>query len=275
MVEHIERLEQERDEGGNTASPPSLPKKSQPPQCIYWSFTLNNWEVEQVERLERLFQHECKWYVFQEELSASGTPHLQGTLCLLKRQRRTELSALDKNIHWEPTKSVSGSLVYCTKKESAVGPVHYHGIDVPKPLKLHEPRGWQLEVMRIIADEPDERTIHWFWEANGGVGKTCLCKYLAVKHNALMVTGKSADMFHSIATNPKKRELVIVDVPRSTQDYVNYGAIEAIKNGLLFSGKYEGAQLVFNSPHVFMFANEPPREDKMSQDRWHIVNIQT
>jgi hypothetical protein len=54
---------------------------------------------------------------------------------------------------------------------------------------------------------------------------------------------------------------------------VNYGAIEQIKNGLLFSGKYEGGQCVFNQPHVIVFANAEPKEEQMSMDRWDIREI--
>ena len=49
--------------------------------------------------------------------------------------------------------------------------------------------------------------------------------------------------------------------------------IESIKNGLVFSGKYEGAQLIFNRPHVICFSNSLPDTTMMSADRWKIVNI--
>jgi hypothetical protein len=88
-----------------------------------------------------------------------------------------------------------------------------------------------------------------------------------------MLTGKSNDMYHMMSKFPDKNELFIVDCPRSQQDYINYGAIEQIKNGLVFSGKYEGAQLVFNCPHIFVFANVPPDESKMSLDRWNVRYI--
>ena len=39
-------------------------------------------------------------------------------------------------------------------------------------------------VVDILKTEPDERTIHWFWEPKGNVGKTTLCKWLVVKRGA-------------------------------------------------------------------------------------------
>jgi hypothetical protein len=255
--------------GGNTGSP--TPK--QPTQHKYWCFTLNNYQIEQIEHIEQVLKHESCWYVFQEEVGAEGTPHLQGTVCLKQRQRMTELKSLDPKIHWEPTKSVKASLVYCTKAETAVGKIYHHNINLPEQVEVVEPWGWALQVMTIVEAKPDSRTIHWFWEPDGGKGKTSLAKYLVVKCNALMLTGKSNDMYHMIAKFPNKRKLFIVDCPRSMQDYLNYGAIEQIKNGLIFSGKYEGAQLVFNAPHVIVFSNQEPDYDKMSLDRWNVVRI--
>lgn len=186
----------------------------------------------------------------------------------------TQLKAIDPGIHWEPTKSVKASLAYCTKQETRAGRQYVFGIEVPEEVRVHEPRGWQLQVMEILKEEPDERVINWFWEAEGGVGKTALCKYLVMKHNALMLTGKSADMFYMLSKYPNKRKLIIVDCPRSLQDYFNYAAVEQIKNGLVFSGKYEGVQLCFNSPHVIVFGNRKPDRSQMSEDRWNVVHIE-
>jgi hypothetical protein len=49
-------------------------------------------------------------------------------------------------------------------------------------------------------------TINWYWETTGGVGKTTLCKYLVGKHDALMLTGKSNDMYHMISKFPQKNK---------------------------------------------------------------------
>lgn len=241
--------------------------QSQSLQYTYWCFTYNNYHIEQIEHLEQVLRHECAWYIFQEEVGDSGTPHLQGTLKLKCKKRLTQLKRIEKEIHWEPTKYIKPSILYCTKIESRSGPVRAFGIEIPEHVRVPEPYGWQLEVMNIISTEPDTRTIHWFWEPTGNIGKTTLCKYLVSYKNALMVSGKSADMFHMIARFPNKRKIILVDCPRSLRDYINYGAIEQIKNGLIFSGKYEGAQLVFNCPHVIVFANQPPDLGKLSLDR--------
>lgn len=265
----IEQIEQSRVERGNTNSRTT----KQDNQYTYWFFTLNNYKIEQIEQIEQLFRHECKWYIFQEEVGKEGTPHLQGTICLKIKQRMSQLKKIDPAIHWEATKSVKASIEYCTKYETRTGKIYNYGIELPEPLKLYEPKGWQLEILDIIKSEPDERSIHWYWSKDGSKGKTQLCKYLIVKHGALTVGGKSSDMYHMIVKNPNNRKIILVNVPKSVQDYINYGAIEHIKDGLIFSGKYESCQLVFNCPHVIVFSNEPPDMSKMSLDRWKIREI--
>lgn len=243
-------------------------------QRFCWCFTHNGYDSERAETFETTLKVLSEWFVFQEETGAAGNKHLQGVVYLKKRARLAQMKQINPEIHWEPTKSISASQAYCSAVTKRTGKLFVHGVKIPDELDLEEPRGWQMEVMEILKTKPDKRTIHWFWEKNGGVGKTTLCKYLVAKHNALIVNGKSENMFHAVASNPTKRTLIIVNCPRSMQDYMNYGAIEMIKDGLIYSGKYEGAQLVFNCPHVIVFANTPPNEGKMSAGRWHTVEIQ-
>lgn len=265
----MEQVEIVGDGGGNTEITPVKRET----QHKYWCFTYNNPEGA-VERLEQILKTEVTWYVFQEETGDSGTPHYQGTLCLQQRQRRSQLSKLEPAIHWEPTRSVKASIAYCSKEESRTGAIFSYGIDLPEvreQITCVEPRGWQLDVLALLDQPPQPRTIHWFWEPTGGVGKSELTKWLVVKKACQVVSGKSADIFHALSkVKPSKIQTVIVDIPRVAQDFVNYGAIEAVKNGLLFSGKYDSTTVVFNVPRVICFANTEPDRSKMSADRWDI-----
>lgn len=247
-----------------------------PAQYSYWCFTYNNPVDGTGEQLCHTLRAECDWFVFQEETGKEGTKHFQGTLKLKKRQRLTEIRRFDPNIHWEPTKSVNASKVYCTKNETRTGPIYTHGVEVPWQPKIMSfvPYGWQTQVIDIIRTEPDERTIHWFWESKGGLGKTTLCKYLVAKHNAIIVSGKGTDIFHALSKHkPQDIKIVVIDIPRSQLDYVSIGAIEKVKDGLFQSGKYEGCTMLYDCPHVFIFANAAPKKEDFSEDRWHIVEI--
>lgn len=242
-------------------------------QALYWCFTLSNYTDVTVVTIVTIFEHECKWFLFQEEMGENGTIHLQGTVCFNKKKRFEEVKKIDPKIHWEKTKSVKASILYCQKKETRIGKIYSKGIDIPEEIEVDEPYGWQTQVVDIIKEKPDKRSIWWFWEANGNVGKSTLCKYLKVKYDAVKLSGKANDMFH-ILSKKKNKKIIIIDVPRHNLDYVNYGAIEEIKNGYICSGKYDGDDIVFNAPHVICFANEPPKTERMSADRWRIVEIQ-
>jgi len=256
----------------------TVEQKKQGSQHLFWCFTFNNYTEEQIEQIEMILRVEADWYVFQEEEGENKTPHLQGTFKLKNRKRLTELKRLiTGDPHLEPTKKIPASIVYCCDHNKRVnnGRLFSMNVELPEiadPIEVDEPYGWQLNIMDILDKKPDKRTIHWFYSLCGKVGKSSLAKYLVVKRQAIMVSGKSQDMFSALR-NAKSRKIIIIDAPKSTQDFINYGAIEQIKNGLVFSGKYESCQLVFNCPHVIVFANEPPDTSKMSLDRWNIVNI--
>ena len=156
----------------------------------------------------------------------------------------------------------------------------YANYPVPRPIKLITPdRDWEIEVLDIIKNEPDDRTIYWYWSEQGNIGKTSFCKYLHVKHGAFPLSGKGADVRNGICTYVKDNdgrtpELVVYPIPRSYDcDYLSYESIENIKDMFFYSGKYEGGCVCGNSPHLFIFANCLPNCSKMSEDRWVIRNI--
>ena len=144
-------------------------------------------------------------------------------------------------------------------------------IELPEEIEVDEPYGWQLQVMDIIKEEPDERTIHWFWEPKGGVGKSSLVKYLWHKHKATVIAGKGSDILKAMlkVNEPK---IVLFDIPRANSKYIPISALESIKNGLIVSGRHGGAK-VFNPPHVIVFASIPPKLEDMSSDRWNVVEV--
>jgi len=250
----------------------SPPQEKNTIQHKYWCFTLNNYEESDIRLLCEIMEYECEWYIFQEETGESGTPHLQGTINLSKRQRLSQLKKWHNKIHWEWTKCVKASIEYCQKYESRSGNIYYKNIIINEPIKVIEPYGWQLDILDIIKNEPDDRTIYWFWEPYGNVGKSSLCKYLAVKHDAIVICGKGSDI-KNVLIKKKSLKLILVDIPRSNYEYFNYGTLEEIKNGMIFSGKYEGGFKVFNPPHIICFANEEPQREQLSSDRWDVRRI--
>lgn len=204
----------------------------------------------------------------------SGTPHLQGYVTAPKKFRWSELK-LPKEIHWEKAKGTAAeNATYCSKDGDYV----IHGLRVPRRMRLITPdKPWQQEILRLIEPEPDNRTIHWYWSEQGGVGKTQFCKYLVKKHGAILLSGKGADVRNEVIEHLKgghgEPHLVLVNIPRCHSDYVSYEGLENIKDMCFYSGKYEGGMVCGPEPHLVVFANTEPERERMSSDRWHVVNI--
>jgi len=269
----MSEIETDRErEYGNTKL--SLSSKKQVLQLKKWFFTWNNYPVDGIEILETKFNEICEKYVFQEECGEKGTPHLQGNIWLKKSMRWTEFK-LPTGIHWEKTRNEEAANNYCRKDETKSGKTISKGF--PKPLKLINPdKWWQKEILEIIKEEPDDRKVYWYWSNAGGIGKSQFVKYLIAKHNCVFIDeGKKQDIMYTImeADMNKDNVVVLFDVPRDNGANVSYKSIESIKNGMIYSPKYESGYKLFNSPHVVVFANEKPEEWRLSSDRWIIKNI--
>ena len=75
-------------------------------------------------------------------------------------------------------------------------------------------------------------------------------------------------------TNGYTPEFIVVNIPRSfNQDYLSYTGLEEIKDMFFYSGKYEGGMVDGNPPHLWIFSNEDPVHDMMSNDRWKCYKI--
>lgn len=265
---------------GNTNQKPT---KKTVCQAKNWVFTFNNYTEADIQILQDVFNEKCKIYLFEKEIGENKTPHLQGYIELLKKARPTELGLTSK-IHWEKCKSVVDSITYCQKDYQkgiiTRADIYFKGLKIKKPLKLITPdRPYQKLILDIIKKEPDDRSIYWFWEPIGNVGKSSFVKYLVVKEDAIFIDeGKKSDIMNHCLTayqNNNSMELFFFDIPRQNKSKISWKSIESIKNGLLYSPKYEGGQCVFNSPHIIIFSNFPPdvNEETISADRLKIYEI--
>lgn len=223
------------------------------------------------EFLAKTLREFCKEFYFQLELSEKGYEHYQGCFSLMVKHRRCEVKNLIgfNNVHLESIKNWKASIRYCSKDETRVeGPWNHlsNFIRVIPDLNW-----WQTEVSMLLKEEPDDRSIYWIYDTVGNMGKSVFCKWAAVKLGATVLNnGSFSDIAFSLPDSPK---IVLFDLPRTIEGRVNYSAIEAVKNGLIFSGKYESKVKLFNPPHILVFANFEPDFSAMSADRWKIINL--
>lgn len=238
-----------------------------------WCFTLNNYVEGDLDQMVTDFETNGFEYVIGKEVGESGTPHLQGYVESSDKFRPMEkFSKWRGKPHWEKCKGDRDSNVqYCTKDGS------FH-TNIKMPRKLTFPpmdKPWEIDILNIIKQEPDDRTIYWYWSDAGNMGKTTFCKYLACHHDACCLCGKGADVRNGALTWKKDKgsypELCVFPIPCSfNSDYLSYEAIENVKDAFFYSGKYEGGTVCDPCPHLFVFSNFPPETDKMKADRWVI-----
>ncbi len=263
---------------GNTIPTPTIVKKQIAP-AKRWCFTLNNYTDEDKSLISSIVPDKCSNGIIAEEIGESGTPHLQGYL-EFKVKCRPKNIIPNSAIHWEKAKgNIEQNYTYCSKEGKVF--LTTGNYRLPKPVKIlsdDKLYDWQKDIIQIIDNEPNDRTIYWFWSNEGCIGKTTFCKYLTVRHGAICLHGKGADVRNGVCDYLKNQgrtpDIVLFPIPRSTNtDYLSYEALENIKDMYFYSGKYEGGMVCGNSPHLFVFANEEPDTTKCSKDRWVIRNI--
>lgn len=253
--------------GGNTNTPPN--KQISPSKR--WCFTLNNYTEEEYSSIVLLFGTECKLYIIGDEIGEEGTPHLQGYCEFNNKVRPVGLFKCNR-IHWEKAKgNLKDNVTYCSKENVKCS----YGI--PKPVKiLTELYEWQKYVEKLSLTTADDRVINWYWDEKGNVGKSAFIKYMIVKHKVLFCSGgKYTDIMNLVFNQDMDVcNCIMFDIPRANRGNVSYASLESIKNGMVCNTKYETGVKVFNSPHLFVFANFPPDDvSQLSNDRWNILKI--
>lgn len=245
-----------------------------------WVFThhLNGCQPEEVASFfEKAFQSkELKAeYFFAYEEGSEDTPHLQGFFRLEYKKRLNQLKdGLFNTTHFEGMKGTfKQNFAYCMKENHER---RWSNMTLPRTIIWPKWYGWQEEVLELIESVPDDRSIWWIWDETGSRGKTTLMKYMIACKKALGVVNKSNDALHLAAKHLEEQgtiNVVVYNITRTQQGRINYGLIEQMKDGLILSGKYEGCCEVIACPHVIIFANWEPEYDKMSLDRWKVINL--
>lgn len=192
------------------------------------------------------------------------------------------LKVWNPRIHWEHTRDIKSSVAYCSdpQKRAPNGRVWSAGFTIPTEdlhiLDFADLFPWQRDLVNDLREPADDRSILWYCDRLGGSGKTALAKHIIrnIPHAMFFSGGKFTDMAHQVVRSKFDPSVVVVNLPRTSEGKLSYAAMEAIKDGLLQSGKYEGGWRLYPPPHVVVFSNFMPEEDKLSADRWKIRELE-
>lgn len=147
---------------------------------------------------------------------------------------------------------------------------HYPKVTIPD----HPLRAWQQNLFDKLSAEPDRRKIIFIVDVVGNSGKSWFAHWYAKEKGEtvqVMLPGKKADMAYNLQLGLK---VVFLDAPRSKQgEFIQYDFLEDLKNGFVFSPKYESRVKTYEPLHVVVNMNETPDDTKLSADRYDIINI--
>jgi Putative viral replication protein len=90
---------------------------SPPPmsRAKHWCFTLNNYQVTDIDRINAL-DGEVDYLIYGKEVGASGTPHLQGFVSFKTRVRRALAIERIGQAHFTVARNVDAAIEYCKKE---------------------------------------------------------------------------------------------------------------------------------------------------------------
>ncbi len=128
---------------------------------------------------------------------------------------------------------------------------------------------WQATAVDTIKNQ-DERTVTFYVDFAGNVGKSFLAKYLVSREGAVLF---NTTTLKDVAFAWQRESIVLFDMCRSALEHINYGTFEAFKNGVVFSSKYESCNKYQSGVKVVVFMNEDPDMSKLSADRYQIIHL--
>lgn len=254
--------------------------------------------------VKKLFEKFTDEYVFQREIGDKMEhEHYQCTFKSKQRLRQSTLlnrlskeSGLDKPVFqldrmrgtWEE------SYRYCTKSECRVGDKYYTNIQMYSGSDVefldHEDNRheWQNILLEQMYDvetssfkKANDRDIVWIYDPAGNSGKSKFLKWLSLRNSkeVAKISCNTESQLRAAVISAGARKLFVVDLPRAFPMVYQYQeklaglltAIEEIKNGYISSAMYgQYSTLMFDPPHILIFANSLCPTEYLSEDRWHI-----
>jgi len=139
-----------------------------------------------------------------------------------------------------------------------------------------------FRAMRNVIEAPAHpRAFDWFYDTEGNLGKTVHARYYAHRGACCVGAQAAGNVFFAIREHLRSHgtlRLLIVDLPRDmtgvNEAFANI--VESIKDGLIFSHKYESGTIKMPSPIIVIMANAPPPDSfkyALSADRWRAVDL--
>uniref|UniRef100_A0A8A4XD10 Replication-associated protein n=1 Tax=Syrmaticus ellioti CRESS-DNA-virus sp. TaxID=2815058 RepID=A0A8A4XD10_9VIRU len=150
-----------------------------------------------------------------------------------------------------------------------------------RPENLRERFGsfrFAQEYVRKALERSNDREVVVWYDERGNCGKSWFTRALWERGLAYYSAGtdKGTTIVQDIASEYLKhgwRPYVVIDIPRAGKWSTElYEAIERVKDGLIKDPRYSANSINIHGVKVLVCCNTMPKLDKLSQDRWNIIN---
>jgi len=124
-------------------------------------------------------------------------------------------------------------------------------------------------------DAFDPRDLYWVYDKDTARGKSFLLKYIdwKLKSMGCKVLTLTNAASKDIAFAWNLEEVVLFDYTKSNDGHINYGIIEQLKNGRVFSPKWASGTKIAPQPYILCFANFIPKLSDVDDLRWTVIHL--
>ncbi|AJF23077.1 rep protein [Human smacovirus 1] len=232
------------------------------PSPKWYDITVSADKVPEKTMVEWLNKY-CERYAYGRETGENGYKHYQVRLVLKVGADISEMRKV-----WSAFGHVSCTSVRNFDYVLKEGDFVCSWIKVPDAIRNAQLRPWQQHLVDL---KQNDREVDCIIDLRGNTGKSFVTKYMCMKNMAINIpSGLTGKDIMRMCMKRAKLGTYIFDIPRagSKQAKETWSAIESIKNGYMWDDRYTWEEMWIDSPRVFVFTNEYPKYDLLSEDRF-------
>lgn len=139
-------------------------------------------------------------------------------------------------------------------------------------LKNNTLRPWQMDVLDRLEAQNDKQILFCVDEPGRSSGKTWFAEYLHLRNNAFHFPSSN---YHNTFEAYKNERHAVFDLSKEDLLNIDYGTLEALKEGMAFRGHQHITCKLFPSVKVVVLLNGFPDMTKLPYDKYDVYVINT